>query len=93
MAMGKQDWRVLLALLGASGWGWNITLEKLVTMRGNPGLYPVSQWVVLILIDVVLLIVDVWAIAALFTIIWPTEDKADADEHQQSVDGQGGGPR
>jgi hypothetical protein len=57
-------------------------------MRANPGLYPASLWITLILIDIVLLLIDVWAIMALIKAIWPG-DQSESDDEQRTVGEQG----
>lgn len=83
--MGNQGWRIPLAILLATVWGWNPTIGRLTEMRPNPGLYPVWQWVALIGIDVILLALDIWAILALVNFAWAALDKDSSDnEPKQS---------
>jgi hypothetical protein len=80
--MGSQGWRIPLAILLATVWGWNPTIGKLNDMRPNPGLYPMWLWVTLIAIDVVLLALDIWAIMALVNAAWAYLDKSDSGPKQ-----------
>jgi hypothetical protein len=80
--MGSQGWRIPLAILLATVWGWNPTLAKLTEMRPNPGLYPTWQWVALIGTDVVLLAVDLWAILSLVNFVFAYLDKSDTGPKQ-----------
>jgi hypothetical protein len=80
--MGNQGWRIPLALLLATVWGWNPTIAKLFEMRPNPGLYPMWLWAVLIGIDVVLLAIDVWAVLALVNFAFAALDNSDNEPHQ-----------
>lgn len=80
--MGSQGWRIPLAILLATVWGWNPTIGKLTEMRGNPGLYPTGMWIGLLAIDVVLLALDIWAIMALVNAAWAYLDKSDTEPKQ-----------
>ena len=80
--MGSQGWRIQLAILLATYWGWAPTIGKLTEMRPNPGLYPMWQWVALIGIDVILLAIDIWAIMALVNFAWAALDKSDNEPKQ-----------
>jgi hypothetical protein len=80
--MGSQGWRIPLAILLATVWGWNPTIGKLSEMRGNPGLYPTWLWVFLIGTDVVLLALDIWAVLALVNFAFAYLDKSDSEPKQ-----------
>ena len=80
--MGSQGWRIPLALLLATVWGWNPTIGKLSEMRPNPGLYPTWLWIVLMGIDVVLLAIDIWAVLALVNYAFAYLDQSDTEPKQ-----------
>ena len=80
--MGSQGWRIPLALLLATVWGWNPTIGKLSEMRPNPGLYPTWLWIFLIGVDVILLAIDIWAILSLVNYAFAYLDKSDTEPKQ-----------
>ena len=80
--MGSQGWRIPLAILLATVWGWNPTITALIEMRGNRALYPMWKWAGLIGIDVVLLTLDIWAVLALVNFVWAYLDNSDSEPKQ-----------
>jgi hypothetical protein len=85
--MGAGDWRIALAVLGGTGWGWSMTLGWMVERKGHPALYPTWQWVGIIAIDLVLLVIDVWCINVLINSLKDYEKRTQPDS--SSVDDQG----
>ncbi|HEY1970429.1 MAG TPA: hypothetical protein VGH89_20920 [Pseudonocardia sp.] len=79
----NERWRIGLAVLGASGWFWMMTLPHVREYMLNPDAYGTGRLPPLIVAIVALLIVDVWAVWYIFrdTTSKPKQD-ADRDYHE-----------